>query len=124
MHAELVARRVEGLALGAVYGVPDPSGQFGELVKAVVQLRPGCSLDKRGLVAHCAESLARYKLPALVDFVTSIPLTGSGKVAKAQIKAADAAAREVAQPARTERRAHDPAARRDFARRLEVEQFD
>ena len=100
-EVERVVASHPSVALGAVYGVPDPSGQFGELVKAVVQLRPGCTLDKRALVAHCAESLARYKLPALVDFVASIPLTGSGKVAEALPRQADARGIRLAAPVRT-----------------------
>ena len=48
--------------MAAVFGVPDPGGQFGELVKAVVQLEPGAMLQQRELTAFCAKSLARYKL--------------------------------------------------------------
>ena len=40
-EVERVVASHAAVHLAAVYGVPDPSGQFGELVKAVVQLKDG-----------------------------------------------------------------------------------
>ena len=85
-EVERVVASHAAVHLAAVYGVPDPSGQFGELVKAVVQLKDGAALTRRELQTHCASHLARYKVPAVVEFVALIPLTGSGKVHKSVLK--------------------------------------
>ena len=45
----------------AVFGIPDP--QWGELVAAVVVLKPGHALTAEDLIAHCRRSLANYKVP-------------------------------------------------------------
>jgi len=72
----------------AVIGVPDE--EFGEAVKAVVQVEEGVRADAAlaaDLVAHCRVLLAGYKAPRSVDFVTSIPRTGTGKIQKAPLRA-------------------------------------
>ncbi len=71
----------------AVIGVPDE--EFGEQVKAVVQLadgvEPGDAVADR-LIAHCREQLAGYKAPRSVDFVGEIPRTGTGKIQKKPLR--------------------------------------
>ncbi len=64
----------------AVYGAPDPL--WGESVRAAVVLRSGRIADVEGLVAHCRASLAGFKVPRAIDFLTELPRTGSGKIAK------------------------------------------
>jgi long-chain acyl-CoA synthetase len=65
----------------AVFGIPDP--QWGELVAACVVLKTGMSLSVEGLIAHCRQSLANYKIPRHVEFLdTDLPKSGSGKVLK------------------------------------------
>ena len=60
-----------------VVGVPDP--RWGERVAAVAAPRPGRSLAPEALVAHCAERLARYKLPRLLVEVPEVVRSPSGK---------------------------------------------
>ena len=72
------------VAMVAVVGVPDP--KWGEVAVAVVVPAPGSDLTEEGVVAWCAERLARYKVPRAVRFVPSLPLTGAGKVAKAEVQ--------------------------------------
>lgn len=72
----------------AVIGVPDE--EFGESVKAVVQLAEGTSPSDdlaAALIAHCREFLAGYKAPRSVDFVDVIPRTGTGKIQKQPLRA-------------------------------------
>jgi len=65
----------------AVFGIPDP--QWGELVAACVVLKTGMSLSVEGLIAHCRQSLANYKIPRHVEFLdTDLPKSGSGKILK------------------------------------------
>jgi long-chain acyl-CoA synthetase len=65
----------------AVFGIPDP--QWGELVAASVVVKPGMSLTEEGLILHCRQSLANYKVPRHVEFLdTDLPKNGSGKVQK------------------------------------------
>jgi long-chain acyl-CoA synthetase len=67
----------------AVFGIPDE--EFGEQVKAVVQLAEGDAPTEglaEELIAHCRASLAGYKAPRSVDFVTEMPRTPTGKLYK------------------------------------------
>jgi fatty-acyl-CoA synthase len=68
----------------AVIGVPDD--QWGESVKAVVQLRPGMSASAEDLITFCAERVAGYKKPRSVDFVEQLPRDAAGKLLKRQIR--------------------------------------
>jgi acyl-CoA synthetase (AMP-forming)/AMP-acid ligase II len=68
----------------AVIGVPDD--QWGESVKAVVQLRPGVTASAGELIAFAAERLAGYKKPRSVDFVDELPRDAAGKLLKRRIR--------------------------------------
>ena len=66
------------VALAAVTGVPDEVK--GELAKAYVVRKPGATVAREELVAHCREHLAAYKIPRAVQFVSEVPITASGKI--------------------------------------------
>jgi long-chain acyl-CoA synthetase len=71
----------------AVIGVPDD--EFGENVKAVVQVAEGRSADDAlatELMAHCRTLLAGFKCPKSVDFIDTIPRTATGKIQKAPLR--------------------------------------
>jgi fatty-acyl-CoA synthase/long-chain acyl-CoA synthetase len=68
----------------AVIGVPDD--QWGESVKAMVQLRPGMSASADELIAFCDRRLAGYKKPRTVDFVDALPRDAAGKLLKRKIR--------------------------------------
>jgi fatty-acyl-CoA synthase len=64
----------------AVVGVPDR--EWGEVVVAFVQLKPGARADDVSLMAFCRERLASYKVPRTWLFVDQFPQTASGKIQK------------------------------------------
>lgn len=78
----------------ALYGHPSvlecaafgaPSEEWGEEVCAAIVLRGGFEQTgalEEELREHCATRLARYKLPRRIVFMSDLPKTGSGKIAK------------------------------------------
>ena len=71
----------------AVIGVPNE--EFGEEVKAVVQLADGITGDPelgRELIAFCREHLADVKCPRSVDFADELPRHATGKLYKRLLK--------------------------------------
>ena len=69
----------------ALIGVPDP--KWGEVGKAILELRPGAQLDLEGLNAFLADKLGRYKLPKYMTVVRELPRTpASGKIQKFILK--------------------------------------
>ncbi len=68
----------------AVIGVPD--ADWGESVKAVVELQPGAKATAEELIAWSAERLADYKKPRSVDFVTELPRGVDGKLLKRKVR--------------------------------------
>eukprot|EP01063_Lacrimia_lanifica_P026877 TRINITY_DN3691_c1_g1_i6.p1 TRINITY_DN3691_c1_g1~~TRINITY_DN3691_c1_g1_i6.p1 ORF type:complete len:5023 (+),score=2068.97 TRINITY_DN3691_c1_g1_i6:290-15358(+) len=71
-----------------VFGIPN--ALLGEVAKAVVELHPGAAATPPQLRKHCEQLLADYKVPRVVEVVAAMPLTGSGKVAKSELKKREA----------------------------------
>jgi acyl-CoA synthetase (AMP-forming)/AMP-acid ligase II len=69
----------------AVIGVPDE--QWGEAVKAVVELNAGQRVSADELIALCKERLGSVKAPKSVDFVAALPRSPVGKVLKKDLRA-------------------------------------
>ncbi|GGQ22979.1 hypothetical protein GCM10010215_54470 [Streptomyces virginiae] len=71
----------------AVVGAPDE--RRGMLVKAYVVLASGVAADGaavRELQAHVKASIAPYKYPRAVEFVTELPRTGTGKLRRGALR--------------------------------------
>jgi long-chain acyl-CoA synthetase len=68
----------------AVVGIPDE--KWGESVKAVIVLRKGMTATEDEIIDFCKERLASYKKPKSVEFWDSLPMTGSGKIMKNEIR--------------------------------------
>ena len=55
------------------------------MVRAVLVLASGAELTVERVREHCAERLARFKVPGTVEFVPALPRTATGKLARRQL---------------------------------------
>jgi long-chain acyl-CoA synthetase len=70
-------------------GIPDP--YRGETVKAFVILKPGETMTAEEVIKYCQEKLAKYKVPKMVEFMTSLPKSGVGKILRKELRAMELA---------------------------------
>ena len=78
----------------AVIGVPD---QYrGEAVKAFVVLKEGTQATAEDLLAFCKDKLAKYKLPAFIEFAAALPKSAVGKVLRRELRELEEAKRKPA----------------------------
>ncbi|MDM8536246.1 AMP-binding protein [Desulfobacterales bacterium HSG17] len=71
----------------AVVGVPDPKRH--QLVKAFVILNSGYEPSRElalELFKHTIEVLAKFKIPRIIEFVTELPKTISGKIRRVELR--------------------------------------
>ncbi len=81
--AEIDAVLLEHPAVRDVACVGVPDEEWGESVKAVVEVNDGVTADDAlagELLAFCRERLARFKCPKSVDFVDDLPRFETGKI--------------------------------------------
>ena len=82
---EAVLAEVPGILLCGVIGEPDE--RWGEIVVACLKVNedfPGVE----AALAHCCSRLARYKVPVWIELIETMPMTGSAKVSKPDLRAA------------------------------------
>jgi acyl-CoA synthetase (AMP-forming)/AMP-acid ligase II len=68
----------------AVIGVPD--ADWGESVKAVVELSEGATVSAEELIALCKEKLGSVRSPKSVDIIKILPRSPNGKVLKRSLR--------------------------------------
>jgi acyl-coenzyme A synthetase/AMP-(fatty) acid ligase len=80
------------VAEAAAVSAPDP--ERGAVVRAIVVLRGTKPSDDlaRELQEHCKRVAAPYKFPRIVEFADRLPRTTSGKIKRAELRAARSAA--------------------------------
>jgi O-succinylbenzoic acid--CoA ligase len=84
-EVEAVLEAHAGVLEAAVLGRPDPD--WGEAVTAIVVRRAGAAPSERELRAHCARTLAPYKVPkAIVLSTEPLPRTPSGKLKRRELR--------------------------------------
>jgi len=60
--------------------------RWGEVPVAHVVARPGTSPSAEELIEHCRAQLAKFKVPADVEFLDALPRNPSGKVLKRELR--------------------------------------
>ncbi|MBW4715841.1 AMP-binding protein [Saccharothrix obliqua] len=83
-EVEQVVAELPGVAEAAAVGVPDD--RTGEAVKVVVVLGEGADLTEDAVKEHCAARLAKFKVPAEVEFAHALPHSPTGKLARARLR--------------------------------------
>jgi long-chain acyl-CoA synthetase len=83
-EVEEVLYRHPAVSEVSVIGIPDE--HWGEVVKAVVVLKPGASATDAELIEFCGKNLAGYKKPKTVDFWKELPKSPQGKILKKDIR--------------------------------------
>jgi fatty-acyl-CoA synthase len=78
---EAVVQEAPGIAACQVVGVPREGGLA---AVAFVILREGAALDEKGVIAHVAGRLARYKVPQRVFPIEAFPVTPGANATKIQ----------------------------------------
>jgi acyl-CoA synthetase (AMP-forming)/AMP-acid ligase II len=67
-----------------VIGVPDK--QWGSVVRAVIQLTPGETMEANDVMDYCRDKMAGYKIPRSVVFIDETPISPVGKVLRQQVR--------------------------------------
>jgi len=84
-EVEAVLNAHPAVARSAVVGRTVAGTQGGEEVIAYVQLAPLATASESDLAQHAAQYLAPFKRPSHIFLVQSMPLTPTGKIAKAEL---------------------------------------
>jgi acyl-CoA synthetase (AMP-forming)/AMP-acid ligase II len=80
-EVEAAIYEIPAVKEAAVFGIPDE--KWGEMVAAVVVLRPGANLSAEELKQYCKTRIAAYKVPRHIEFMAEeLPKSGSGKILK------------------------------------------
>ncbi len=72
------------VAEAAAIGIPDDT--WGEIVCAVVALRPGTKADEADIIGHCRNHLGGFQVPRRVEFVDTLPKNITGKILKKDLR--------------------------------------
>ena len=87
--AEIDAALLMHPAVADVAAIGVPNEEFGEEVKAVVQLAEGRAPSpalEQELIVFCRENLAHFKCPRTIDFVADLPRSDAGKVQRRRVR--------------------------------------
>ena len=87
-EVEEVLYRHPAVHMAAVAGTADP--YRGETVKATIVLKEDASESedaiRDALAAHCRSQLAAYKVPRIIEFRDTLPVSSAGKVLRRELR--------------------------------------
>jgi fatty-acyl-CoA synthase len=66
--------------------IPVPDERWGEVPKALVVMKPGVTTTENEVLEFCRGRLTHYKCPRTVEFLETLPRTGTGKVLKKELR--------------------------------------
>ncbi len=69
-----------------VCAVGKPHPYRGEAVKAYVVRKAGATPTAEELIAFCTERLAKFKIPAEIEFIDALPKTAVGKILRRELR--------------------------------------
>jgi len=72
------------IARAVAYPVPDPL--YIQEAKVIVVTQPGVTLSPQEVWDWCEPRLAKYKVPRYVEFRETVPMSGSGRAQKTQLR--------------------------------------
>jgi len=81
---EAVIEKLDGITECAVVGVPDEL--LGEAIAAFIVRTDGKGPSEKEIMRFCHEHLPRFKLPAHLVFVDTLPRTNTGKLRRSSLK--------------------------------------
>jgi long-chain acyl-CoA synthetase len=77
VEVENVLRALPEVSACRVFSIQGP--HHNEIIKAVIALHEGAELHRTDVISHCRKSLTEYKIPRVIEFVSSMPSDLSGK---------------------------------------------
>ncbi|MEQ1890581.1 MAG: long-chain fatty acid--CoA ligase [Alphaproteobacteria bacterium] len=83
-EVEAVIFQIKGVADVGVIGVAHE--KWGETGQACVVRAPGSSITEADILSYCSTRLAKFKQPASVRFIETIPRNASGKTLKRELR--------------------------------------
>jgi fatty-acyl-CoA synthase len=82
-EVESVIYELEGVIEAAVIGIADE--KWGEVGKIFLVLREGVKISEDDVLGHCAQKLAKFKVPRSVEVIDALPRNATGKVLKREL---------------------------------------
>ena len=83
-EVETVIMELPGVSAVCIFGVPDV--QWGEAIKAVVEVPSTTGWTPARVIDHVASKIARFKKPKFVEFTDKLPRTPEGAVDRDAVK--------------------------------------
>ncbi len=78
--------------------IPMPHDKWGEVPRALVVWKPDSKATEVELLEFCRSVLAHYKCPHSIEFLDSLPKTGTGKILKRELRQKWQPAKQTARP--------------------------
>jgi long-chain acyl-CoA synthetase len=84
MKVEQALLAFEGAIQAAAFAVPHP--HWGEAVCACLVVQDNADATEDAVISHCKELLGKFEVPKRVMLVGELPMTGTGKVRKVELR--------------------------------------